>query len=630
MKKLFTLMIVGTFMLNGSYAQILSEDFEGGALPTDWTIETEATDGGYAFGNAAAQSSSAYSFPAHTTFAATNDDACNCNKLVDRLISPELVLASTEGVLALSFDWSFANLDYDADERVRIYILSGGSETEIAELDGEGSGDWNTFGYNLDAYNNSTIQIIFDYTDGGGWNYAFGVDDVLVENVTGTEASMVSVDNYMYAEAGDQAVEFTVSNSGAEDITSFDVTWDIDGTETTESFASSIGFGGTQSFTTTGTFAVDIDVAYDVTVTLTSVNGSADNIGNANAMTMVSGVGYFADRVIVIEEATGTWCGWCPRGTVFMEQMADDFPNTTFLAAVHNGDPMVVTAYDNGIGNYIPGYPSGLVDRSYGAVDPSNFPDFYEVAMGVPSVFDLTGSSVSYNPTTGDMTINVDCKTSTTLSGNYRLNVVITEDGVTGTSSSWNQANYYSGGGSGDMGGFEDLANPVPAADMVYDHVARAILGGWNGTSGSLPGDLDYNVVNEYEFVWNVPSDYDVANMHVGVMVINQTTDQIENAYSIHEVTVGINEISSLTSFNVYPNPANDVAHIAFNLVDSKNVRVEVIDLLGKVVYQEEMGQLSSGTQLIDIDASSLRNGMYIFNIYVGNERISERVSISK
>ncbi len=94
--------------------------------------------------------------------------------------------------------------------------------------------------------------------------------------------------------------------------------------------------------------------------------------------------------------------------------------------------------------------------------------------------------------------------------------------------------------------------------------------------------------------------------------------------------TVSVDEIEAISSFNVYPNPTNDVAHIAFNLVDSKNVRIEVLDLVGKVVYAENFGQMNSGNQLIDVNASQIGNGMYIFNIYAGNQRISERVSINK
>jgi len=92
----------------------------------------------------------------------------------------------------------------------------------------------------------------------------------------------------------------------------------------------------------------------------------------------------------------------------------------------------------------------------------------------------------------------------------------------------------------------------------------------------------------------------------------------------------GIEEISSISNFNIYPNPTGNVAHIAMNLLESNSVKIEVVDLLGKVVYSEEMGNLPAGYQLFDVDASSIGNGMYLFNIYVGQQKVTERVSISK
>lgn len=633
MKKLFTFLTFLAFVSNVTFAQIFSEDFEAGSLPTDWTIESDATDGGFVFENASGASSSSYAFPAHTIFASTNDDACNCDKMLERLTSPEIDLAATEGVLVLSYDWSFANGDYQgANETAKVYILSDGTETLLADLDGEGSFSWYTAGHDITSYINETIQIIFEYSDGGGWNYAFGIDDVEIENLTGVEASMVSVDNYKYAESGDYSVDFTVSNTAAEEITSFDITWEVNGDSYNESFTSSITYGQVESFSTVGEFTVGIDMISDITVTLTSVNGESDYIGSVDmAVGSVNGVEYFTERTVFIEEATGTWCGWCPRGAVYMDIMAEDYPNTTFLSAVHNSDPMEVPVYDNGIGPLIGGYPSGLVDRTFNDVDPSSFPANYELAIEVPSIVEMNGSTASYDYNTGMMTIDIDCKFTTSVSGDYRLNVVVVEDGVTGTSNGYNQVNYYSGGNAGPMGGYENLSDPVPAVDMVYDHVARAILGGFNGTAGSLPADIDYNVVNEYTYTWEVDEDYDVSNMHVGILVINNETGQIENAYAVEGGVTGIEEkVSSISNFNIYPNPTNDIARIAFNLEDNKNVRLEVIDVLGKIVYVENYGQMNAGQKLIEVDASHLGNGLYIFNIHVDGEVISERVSIRK
>ena len=57
--------------------------------------------------------------------------------------------------------------------------------------------------------------------------------------------------------------------------------------------------------------------------------------------------------------------------------------------------------------------------------------------------------------------------------------VVIVEDSVRGTASGYAQANYYSGGGNGPMGGYENLPSTIPASQMTYNHVARVLAGGF-------------------------------------------------------------------------------------------------------------------------------------------------------
>jgi hypothetical protein len=93
---------------------------------------------------------------------------------------------------------------------------------------------------------------------------------------------------------------------------------------------------------------------------------------------------------------------------------------------------------------------------------------------------------------------------------------------------------------------------------------------------------------------------------------------------------LSIKEILNVVDFNIYPNPTSNVAHISMNLLETNNVRVEVVDLLGKIVYAENMGQVAAGNQLFEVDASSISNGMYMFNIYVGEQKVTKRVSISK
>ena len=191
-------------------------------------------------------------------------------------------------------------------------------------------------------------------------------------------------------------------------------------------------------------------------------------------------------KYVVGEERTGTWCGWCPRGAVALEDMeSEEF----FIGiAVHNGDPMTITAYDSGINAYIPpSFPGGAVDRVIEG-DPGSFSSMYATRS---SHIPPASIDVSYAVVGSNIEVTVTANFVGNLTGDYRLAAVITEDDVTGTASGYNQANYYSGGGAGAMGGYESLSDPVPAADMHYDHVARAL--GDNqilGTPGSLPASI--------------------------------------------------------------------------------------------------------------------------------------------
>ena len=62
-----------------------------------------------------------------------------------------------------------------------------------------------------------------------------------------------------------------------------------------------------------------------------------------------------------MEEGTGTWCGWCPRGIVAFRYMAEKYPETFIGIAVHKSDNLETNTY-----SYLKfnGYPSCYVNRN--------------------------------------------------------------------------------------------------------------------------------------------------------------------------------------------------------------------------------------------------------------------------
>ncbi|MCP4120842.1 MAG: Omp28-related outer membrane protein [Bacteroidetes bacterium] len=278
-------------------------------------------------------------------------------------------------------------------------------------------------------------------------------------------------------------------------------------------------------------------IQYGVEVWTSNPNGADDlMLGNDTTSTVLNGVSYIPTKKVVAEEGTGAWCGWCTGGAVFMDNIAEN--NENFIGiAVHNDDPMVVGEYDNGVGAFpgFDGYPGIIFDRLTALVGVdhegwTNLVNQYSerISPVAPSV-----DTAVFEVYSGDLVVDVSTEFVTKMEDiDFNVAVVITEDNVVGTSSDWDQSNYYSGGGNGEMGGFENLPDPVPADQMVYNHVARTILDSYEGVSGIVPDTVVAGNTIAESFHYSVPSDQDPANMHAIVMLIDNRTGEVLNADS--------------------------------------------------------------------------------------------------
>jgi hypothetical protein len=80
-----------------------------------------------------------------------------------------------------------------------------------------------------------------------------------------------------------------------------------------------------------------------------------------------------------------------------------------------------------------------------------------------------------------------------------------------------------------------------------------------------------------------------------------------------------------------YPNPVTDRLRIAFELPDSKSVRLEILDVTGRVVLRRKMSGLSEGGHVVDVGPSNLfAPGLYCLSIEQDGRRAVSRVLISR
>lgn len=624
MKKL--LFSAGILLSGYSFSQvILNEDFNGG-LPGTWTQTTLATDGGFNAGTAVALSSQFWPIAdaGSAGLVATNDDDCNCDKSVDRLISPAMDLSSVAAA-AMTVDIFFNGGTYQgATETARMDISTDGGASWTLLQNLSGAADWVSLGADLTPYvGNADVRVSFFYNDGGGWLFGLAVDNFRVAVPLANDARIDAVSLDRYALAGtNNTLGVSVTNVGSNPITSLTIDWN-DGTAHVETVNVNIApfASANVNHPTAVNYATGVERTINVTITAVNAGSDADPSNNTETK-LLNTVSALATKSVLIEEGTGTWCQWCPRGKVAMEYMTTTYPNFIGIM-VHNGDPMALAAYDNAAN--FGGYPSANVDRVLldQGVSQAAFEAFYNDRKDliVPASLSATVSGSGSN-----VSIDASATFYTEFSSaNYRLGVILYENDVTGTSAGYNQSNAYAGGGNGPMGGYENLPNPVPAAQMVYNYVGRALLGGYNGQAGSVPTTITDGQQVSYSFNYTVPATFDRANLRGVVVLIDQSTGEVVNAHKFLIAFADLEEVNTI-DVNVYPNPANEVVNVAFE-AENTSYSLSITDISGRVLHTEEYNNLSGG-QVLTVPVNHFTAGNYFINLSKQGETFTRMFTV--
>ncbi len=527
----------------------------------------------------------------------------------DWLISPQVTVPSGSGQYLI---WTAASLNPDYLESYDVYVGTSASPSSFTTKIGSFPSEPSTFtshALNISAYAGQSVY--FAFVNVSNDMFLLALDDIKIETLNQPDLGLARLGANRIQKAGQNMdVVGTVVNLG-QPVNSFTVEWNDGSGPQSASFSPvpPIAPYGTYDFTHTVPFNKSAVDEYTVNVNITSVNGGTDaDPSNNSADFMTSIVSQTITKYPLIEEGTGTWCGWCPRGAVAMDELHNRY-NDFIGIAVHNGDPMTVTAYDAAAA--FGGYPSSNADRILLDVPVStdNFDILYTELKKLTPPLDLSSSTYTVSGQT--ITVNAEAKLATKYTDEVRLAAIVVEDGVTGTSAGYAQANYYSGGSNGAMGGYESKSDPVPARDMVYDHVGRALLGGYEGQAGSVPSFTDGATAN-YTFSYTVPTTNSIENSHVVVLAIRQDNGQVLNAYRIDNPDAVKSVDANTINMQLYPNPVNKSTEIKATFDLNEEVTATVYDIAGKVITQKTVAK-NAGEVAFDTD--QLSSGSYLMTI---------------
>ena len=80
---------------------------------------------------------------------------------------------------------------------------------------------------------------------------------------------------------------------------------------------------------------------------------------------------------------------------------------------------------------------------------------------------------------------------------------------------------------------------------------------------------------------------------------------------------VGVDNTKLMNQLVLYPNPVNNNATVAFNLMQSAKLSVKVLDINGRTIATiADNTNFSAGVQNLSIDASAFEAGVYMVRLY--------------
>lgn len=396
----------------------------------------------------------------------------------------------------------------------------------------------------LYIHSSSTYRKWINRVENFGCNLALQVI-LSGENVKSNSAAFIGGSELNVQAGVDNTVNLTLKNFGTNGVQSVDFTYALAGKSGEQHVDLPTAIPAAYNGTATIPFtipAIEGKGVYTLKLTVTKVNGADNEAATTVADATVKVYTQLPRHRAVMEEYTGTWCGYCPRGFMGLEEMNRLYPDDFIAISYHNGDPMEITS---DFPNSVPGFPDAWLDRVHetdafcGDGDYRKFGIektwLEQCAIFAPASVEVSAEWEGDNALKGTAHVVFPFDEA---SHNYQVGFVLIADGLTGTESSWRQSNYYGGetGWPSSMDAFVKGGSYVSGLSYNDVIIARS---GKGGIAGSLPESIKEDEDNVCIYTFDLTKAVntsgvnlvqDKSKLRIVALLINAATGEIVNA----------------------------------------------------------------------------------------------------
>lgn len=87
---------------------------------------------------------------------------------------------------------------------------------------------------------------------------------------------------------------------------------------------------------------------------------------------------------------------------------------------------------------------------------------------------------------------------------------------------------------------------------------------------------------------------------------------------------------NGLSFMGNYPNPASNMTNVVINLDKATEVKIKVMDLNGRELFEQDFGKLADGKHELQLDVTKLATGTYIYAIETPNAMLGSQLQVVK
>ncbi len=247
------------------------------------------------------------------------------------------------------------------------------------------------------------------------------------------------------------------------------------------------------------------------TIEVYATYGSGSSMLTSERITITIANSIRFNKRVLIEDFTGTWCGFCPRVSYAIEQVKSR-TNDAVIVAIHRGnDPYNFAGaaeLESQIG--LTGYPTAMLNRNinweYPETSNSSINQATDLTSGINPKLGIALETITTGNTSS---VNVKIKFGRNFS-NLKLVVYALEDNLF-----YDQTNYTT-----YFGGTSLISN------FEHDHVLRGVLT-TSILGENISGNMSFDQEFSKTFTYPIPSNVNSANVKFVAIVLDSSNRAI-------------------------------------------------------------------------------------------------------